>query len=293
MSKYKPVIVSKNGKENIELNRSLCQDSNTKESNQFYELLITQPMSSYHNNQPTIKKSNSNRLIKDPNFNNLVKYGDKCVEEILTHCAGKKGYESAKRDYPETVSLEMISQLAKEIVSGPVGYQAIMALKPNRQKIDETVQHAILEKYLPNWKIEKLNEGYLTIHDGEFVYKSAGKIAKSNEASAKSIDFICEKVNMKVYVFSKYAKVAGGVQDHQMKESGTFIHEVAKLLKKHPNLNIKFIDLLDGKYAESKIDHHKNLIEVNAQKLGLDVNKLKETIFVGNCEQVIDWINSL
>lgn len=277
-------IISKNGEENILRNRRLKLEANTKESNQAYLVLATQPMSKFHKNQPKIAKVfGSTRKVKDPAYNDIVDMGTKLVSVIAEYLAGDIGFENVEQDDKSTVSLENIALLASRIVNGDPLLQKFMAKKPNREKIDEKVQHAVLEKYLPNCKVEKLNEGYLTVFNGEFAFNSAGKIAKNKKAVSKSIDFVCQKSNIKIYVFSKFAKVAGGVQDHQMKESGWFLDEVEKFKTNYPDSNIKFVDLLDGAYAETHIAHHRSLVP----------KKYKNDVFVGNCEQVIDWINSL
>ena len=284
-SEFKIEVISKNGEETILHNRRLKLELNTLTSNRIYNILETQPMSKLHNNQPQIKSSNSKRLVKDPSYDEVVQMGTKLVSTISEYLAGDIGFENVEQDDKSTVTLKNIALLASRIVNENSDslFQKLMAKKPNREKIDEKVQHAVLEKYLPSWKIEKLNEGYLTVHDGEFKFNKAGKIAKSKKESAKSIDFLCQKDAYTIYVFSKFAKVAGGVQDHQMKESGWFINQVETYKKKYPDQNVKFVDLLDGAYAETHIEHHSNLVPAN----------LKNDIFVGNCEQVINWIETL
>ena len=282
-SEFKIEIISKNGEENILHNRRLKLESNTQTSNRIYKTLATQPMSKIHGNQPQIKSTKSKRSVKDSTYNEVVQMGDKLVSTIAEYLAGDIGFENVEQDDKSSVNLENIALLANRIVSGDSLFQKLMAKKPNREKIDEKVQHAVLEKYLPAWKIEKLNEGYLTVHDGEFNINKAGKIAKSKKESAKSIDFLCKKDAYTIYVFSKFAKVAGGVQDHQMKESGWFINQVETYKKKYPDQNVKFVDLLDGAYAETHIEHHRSLVPAN----------LKNDIFVGNCEEVINWIEKL
>jgi hypothetical protein len=131
------------------------------------------------------------------------------------------------------------------------------------------------------WKVENLLPGYLTLANGEWVYNSASLIAEGEKTKARSIDFRMSKEQITVMDFSKFALVAGGGQGHQIKESKYFLDEVRKYIDKH-NDEIYFADTLDGGYAEKFIDSHRELLK-----------GYEDRVFVGNTEQVVNWIETL
>ena len=273
-----------NGEKEIMRVRFLSREENRATDMDAFRTLIYQPMSSYHKNHPLIKDpKGSRRLIKDPAFEFVVDRGNKIVATICRLLSGYPGYEGVEYDDPTSVSLEMISRVAEEVVNGNLLLQLMMCREPNRQTSDEIIQYEIRKKYLgeKGWKVNNLTPGYKTLGNGDWIFNDASTIAKGEEVKARSIDFEMSKGNIIINDFSKFALVAGGGQGHQMKESKYFLSEVRKYIDKH-NDNVYFADTLDGAYAEKFIEEHRSLLK-----------GYEHRVFVGNTEQVITWALSL
>jgi len=278
------IIESMSGEKEIMRIRFLQREGNRTIDMEAFRTLILQPMSSYHKNQPVIKDpKGSKRLLKDPTFDFVVDRGNKIVANICRLLSGYPGFEGVEYDDPTSVSLEMISKVAEEVVNGNLLLQLMMCREPNRQTSDEIIQYEIRKKYLGNqgWEVNNLTPGYKTLGNGDWIFNDAATVAKGEEVKARSIDFEMSKGNIVINDFSKFALVAGGGQGHQMKESKYFLAEVRKYIDKH-NDNVYFADTLDGAYAEKFIEEHRALLK-----------GYEHRVFVGNTEQVIIWALTL
>jgi len=278
------IIESMSGEKEIMRNRFLQREGNRITDIEAFRTLISQPMSPHHKNQPVIKDpKGKNRLVKDPAFDFVVDRGNKIVANICRLLSGYPGFEGVEYDDPTSVTLEMISNIAKEVVDGNLLLQLMMCREPNRQTSDETIQYEIRKKYLEElgWEVKNLTPGYKTLGNGDWIFNDAATIAKGEEVKARSIDFEMSKGNIVINDFSKFALVAGGGQGHQMKESKYFLVEVRKYIDKHNN-NVYFADTLDGAYAEKFIEEHRALLK-----------GYEHRVFVGNTEQVVTWALSL
>lgn len=276
------VIESTNGEFNIMLNRRLARERNREADMNLFKVLIDNPMNSL-NKPTTIKhyRNGNTKEIVDSSFKEVWERGDKLTAQIIRLYQGYPGYEGANDD-ESSVSMEMISRLAKTVVEGPIELQLQLCREPNRQTSDEKVQFAIRQKYLKDWQVENLAAGHLTLHDGNWVVNSASEVAQDEYTKARSIDFRMTKGDITVMDFAKFALVAGGGQGHQIKESKYFLAEVRKYIDKHPKEKTFFVDTLDGGYAEKFIDEHKELLK-----------GYEKRAFVGNTASVIDWVNDL
>ena len=278
------IIESMSGEKEIMRNRFLQREGNRITDLEAFRVLISQPMSYHHKNQPVVKDpKGKNRLVKDPAFDFVVDRGNKIVANICRLLSGYPGFEGVEYDDPTSVSLEMISTVATEVVNGNLLLQLMMCREPNRQTSDEIIQYEIRKKYLGDqgWVVNNLTPGYKTLGNGDWIFNDAATIAKGEEVKARSIDFEMSKGNIVINDFSKFALVAGGGQGHQMKESKYFLAEVRKYIDKHDD-NVYFADTLDGAYAEKFIGEHRALL-----------NGYEHRVFVGNTEQVIIWAMSL
>jgi hypothetical protein len=278
------IIESMSGEKEIMRNRFLQREGNRIADIEAFRTLISQPMSAHHKNQPVIKDpKGKNRLVKDPAFDFVVDRGNKIVANICRLLSGYPGFEGVEYDDPTSVTLEMISNIAKEVVDGNLLLQLMMCREPNRQTSDETIQYEIRKKYLEElgWEVKNLTPGYKTLGNGDWIFNDAATVAKGEEVKARSIDFEMSKGNVVINDFSKFALVAGGGQGHQMKESKYFLAEVRKYVDKHNN-NVYFADTLDGAYAEKFIEEHRALLK-----------GYEHRVFVGNTEQVVTWALSL
>jgi hypothetical protein len=259
------IIESKNGGVEILKNRRREREENRKIDMALFSQLIKNPINKYHKPKKADKE--------------LVGRGNKITAQLVRLYQDLPEYEGAYDE--QSVTPEMISHFAKRVVEGDIAFQLQLCREPNRQSLDERVQYEIRKKYLPDWLVENLAPGYLTLQDGEWRINAAKEIASSETTKARSIDFRMTKGDIVVMDFSKFALVAGGGQGHQIKESKYFLTEVRKYIDKHDD-NIYFADTLDGNFAESQIPSHKELIKGYERR-----------IFVGNTESVIDWILSL
>ena len=278
------IIESMSGEKEIMRNRFLQREGNRITDLEAFRTLVSQPMSSHHKNQPVVKDpKGSRRLLKDPTFDFVVDRGNKVVATICRLLSGYSGFEGVEYDDPTSVTLDMISAVAKEVVDGNLLIQLMMCREPNRQTSDEIIQFEIRKKYLEvqGWTVNNLTPGYKTLGNGDWIFNDAATVARGEEVKARSIDFEMSKGSIIINDFSKFALVAGGGQGHQMKESKYFLAEVRKYIDKHDD-NVYFADTLDGAYAEKFIEEHRALLKGYERR-----------VFVGNTEQVITWALSL
>lgn len=271
------VVDSKNGANNIRLSRLATRQSNLEEDRQFWNSLVQTPCSRllpvYKNK--TLKNGSIKQII-DRAYSDVMNVGTTITQRIITRYA-----EDFNVSTELEVTRDMIKNIAAEYLTWSERAQLLVCRDPSRQSIDEEVQKATLEKYLSNAKVDKPTNGVLTLVDGDIVKKP-----KKDKVEARSIDFVITKNDTKkeFNVFAKFSLVAGSGQGHQADESRRFLQEAVKYVAKHNNSKC-FIALLDGGEAERHIPELQSLIN------NLTTND-QSRIFVGNCEQVIDWINT-
>jgi hypothetical protein len=259
------IIESMSGEKEIMLNRRISREENRKIDMDLFARLIDNPMNKF--NKP--KKADKE----------LVGRGDKITAQIVRLYQDLTEFEGAFEE--SLVTTKMISHFAKRVVDGDILLQLQLCREPNRQGLDELVQFEMRKKYLPEWEVENLVPGHLTLADGDWKYNSAAEVASSETTKARSIDFRMTKDDLVVMDFSKFAHIAGSGQKHQINESKYFLLEVKKYLDKHDD-NIYFADTLDGGFAEKFIDEHRGIIK-----------GYESRAFVGNSKQVIEWTANL
>jgi hypothetical protein len=259
------VVNGKNGAENIRLSRLATRRSNLEEDKALWKILAKTPCS---NILPIFKNKNG-RLVKDSAFRTAMSVGSTITQRIITRYADDFNVLTE-----DDVTTEMIQDLAKKYLVWPVEAQLLVCRDPSRQSIDEEVQKATLEKYLPTATVNKPTNGVLTLVSGDIVKKP-----KKDKVEARSIDFVIDN-GKEFNVFAKYSAVSGSGQSHQAEESYRFIKEAIKYTDKHRD-DKYFIALTDGAEGE------RHLAELN------ELAKDYSNIFAGNCENVIDFINSI
>jgi hypothetical protein len=258
-------VASKNGADNIRLSRLETRKSNLEEDMAVWTILSKTPCS----NLLPIYKDKNGRQVKDSSFRIAMSVGSTIAQRIITRYADDFNVVS------ETdVTTDMIKEMATEYLAWSKRAQLLVCRDPSRQSIDEEVQKATLEKYLPNATIDKPTNGVLTLVNGDIVKKP-----KKDKVEARSIDFVVNN-GKEFNVFAKYSAVSGSGQSHQVEESYRFIKEAIKYTDKH-NDGKYFIALTDGAEGE------RHLPEMNELVNGYP------NIFAGNCENVIDFINSV
>lgn len=262
---------TKNGAENVRLSKLATRQSNLTEDRSAWQTLSTTPCSKL---LPIYKdkslRSGRVKKIIDHNYDDAMSVGWTITQRIVTRYA-----DDFNVFLEEDVTANMIRELATDYLSWPERAQLLVCRDPSRQTMDEEVQKATLEKYLPTATVDKPTNGVLTLVNGDIVKKP-----KKDTVEARSIDFVVKKNGKEFNVFAKYSAVAGSGQSHQLDESKRFVKEAIKYTEKH-NDGKYFIALTDGSEGE------RHLSELN------ELATVYPNIFAGNCEQVIDWLNAL
>lgn len=185
-----------------------------------------------------------------------------------------KNYEYYGYAKPEDIDFNAAQILAKKYLDADPWLQINYCRDSTRQSIDEEVQTATLRKFLNN-SFVNITNGEEVPFNGTIISKQdAMKQLNGKQINARSIDAVGVINGHKVKIFQKYSKVSGSGQSHQTLETQHWLEEVAKIQDK----SILFVAQLDGGEAESHITELRAL--VNGHK----------NIFVGNSEQVIDWL---
>ena len=262
---------TKNGAENVRLSKLSTRQSNLTEDRSAWQTLSTTTCSKllpiYKNK---FLKSGSVKKVIDHNYDDAMAVGWTITQRIITRYA-----DDFNVFREEDVTSSMIKELATEYLTWSERAQLLVCRDPSRQTMDEEVQKATLEKYLPTATVDKPTNGVLTLVNGDIIKKP-----KKGKVEARSIDFVIDNNGKKFNVFAKYSAVAGSGQSHQLDESKRFLEEAIKYVNKH-NDGKYFIALTDGAEGE------RHLPELN------ELATEYPNIFAGNCEQVIDWINAL
>jgi hypothetical protein len=264
------IVESKNGADNIRLSKLATRQSNLTEDRIIWQTLSTTPCSKllpiYKNK--FLKSGNSKQIINH-DYDDAMSVGWTITQRIITRYADDFNVFSE-----EDVTANMIKELALEYLTWSERAQLLVCRDPSRQTMDEEVQKATLEKYLPTATVNKPTNGVLTLVNGDIIKKP-----KKDNVEARSIDFVVNNNGKEFNVFAKYSAVAGSGQSHQLDESKRFIKEAIKYTDKH-NDGKYFIALTDGAEGERHLS---------------DLNELANgypNIFAGNCESVIDFIST-
>jgi len=276
------VVDSKNGADNIRKSRQATNESNWEEDSNVW-LKIQQ-----------IDKD-SNLVSKSVNKKGEVKFtyktqtgysksgkskfkADVNISQVITTLAKKIANNNALEYgiiYEDEVEFWMILDMLEWLVIVPKKGQKFFCRNASRQSVDEDAQIQTLEKYTKQEVIKPAN-GEFTVANGDMLNKKKIKDKKF----ARSVDCIIPAVN--AYGFLKYSGPVGSVTSvHQVEESKSFIEECKKYCAKHKD-DKKFFVQVDGGAGE---DHIPEMQEA--------VGKYSDRIFVGNTEQVIDWVLSL
>jgi hypothetical protein len=261
---------TRNGAENIRLSKLATRQSNLTEDRSAWQTLSVTPCSKL---LPIYKDKflRSGRVTKviDHDYDDAMGVGWTITQRIVTRYA-----DDFNVLLEEDVTTLMIKEMATEYLAWPERAQLLVCRDPSRQTMDEEVQKATLEKYLPTATVNKPTNGVLTLVNGDIIKKP-----KKDNVEARSIDFVVNNNGNEFNVFAKYSAVAGSGQSHQLDESKRFIKEAIKYIDKH-NDKKYFIALTDGAEGE------RHLSELNELANGYPA------IFAGNCESVIDFISA-
>jgi hypothetical protein len=187
-----------------------------------------------------------------------------------------KNYEYYGFINKDQIDFAAIQRLAKAYLECDEWLQINYCRDSTRQSLDETVQTSTLNKYV-NGIFINIPNGQEVPFNGKLVSKKQAVGLNGKQIKARSVDAIGEVSNRKIKIFQKYSRVSGSGQSHQTLETQNWIEECSKIKDK----SIMFVAQLDGGEAESHIDTLRKLFSEH------------KNIFIGNSEQIIDWLNSI
>ena len=221
--------------------------------------------------------TNMSNLEEDKkNWQKVIK-GDQSNTVIPTlRSRLEKNYEYYGFNSKNEIDFKAIQRLATAYIEADVWLQINYCRDSTRQSIDESVQTATLNKYV-NDSFENIANGKEVPFNGKLVSKKEAVGLNGKQVKSRSVDAIGIVGDRKVKIFQKYSRVAGSGQSHQTLETQNWLEECTKITDK----TILFVAQLDGGEAESHI--------AELQKLFID----NTNIFIGNSEQVIDWLNTI
>lgn len=224
------------------------------------------------------RKTNISNLEEDKkDWKKIVDDGDKTNQIIPTLLSRlEKNYEYYGFEKPGDIEFKDIQQLAKKYIEADPWLQINYCRDSTRQSIDESVQAATLKKFV-NDSFQTIPNGKEVLYEGTIVSKKEAAKLSGKIIKARSIDCIGIVGTYNAKGFLKYSKVSGSGQLQQRIETQNWLEECLKIT----GTNILFFAQLDGEEAESHIDELRKIVENH------------KNIFVGNTEQVIDWLNSV
>jgi hypothetical protein len=188
----------------------------------------------------------------------------------------EKNYEYYGFGSKDQIDFAAVQRLAQAYLNADPWLQINYCRDSTRQSIDEGVQTATLKKYI-NDSFENIANGTQVPFNGKLVSKKQATGLNGKQIKSRSVDAVGHVNGRDIKLFQKYSKVSGSGQSHQTLETQNWLEECAKIQDK----SIIFIAQLDGGEAESHIPELKKLVDSS------------DNIFVGNSEQIIDWLNSL
>lgn len=197
----------------------------------------------------------------------------KIVPTIISRL--EKNYEYYGFKNKDEIDFSAVQRLAKAYLNADAWLQINYCRDSTRQSIDESVQTATLNKFINN-SFTNIANGKEVPFDGKIVSKKEAIGLNGKQIKARSVDAVGIINGKQVKLFQKYSKVAGSGQSHQTLETQNWLEECSKI----KDSNILFVAQLDGGEAESHIPELRRLV------LQYD------NMFVGNTEQVIDWLNT-
>lgn len=187
----------------------------------------------------------------------------------------EKNFEYYGFSSKEEISFSDIQALASDYLTASPRLQINFCRDSTRQSIDEIVQTATLKRYV-NDSFENIANGKEVPFKGKLVSKKEASGLNGKQVKARSVDATGMVGKYHVKVFQKYSKVSGSGQSHQALETQNWLEE-CKLIE---SSDILFVAQLDGDEAESHIPALRDIVKSNTN------------MFVGNTEQVINWLNS-
>lgn len=220
--------------------------------------------------------SNVSNLREDAREWQKIVDGDQDNDVVPTIISRlEKNHEYYGFKNKEDIDFKAVQKLAQKYLDADPWLQINYCRDSTRQSIDEAVQTATLKKYV-NDSFTGIPNGKEVPFNGQIVSKKEAVGLNGKQIKSRSVDAVGTVGKYDVKIFQKYSKAAGSGQTHQTIETQNWLEEVAKI----DNDSLLFVAQLDGEEAERHISD-----------LASQVNTY-DNIFVGNSEQVIDWLNT-
>ncbi|NCG01407.1 MAG: hypothetical protein GWP25_06400 [Euryarchaeota archaeon] len=181
---------------------------------------------------------------------------------------------------PTEISWKEIKKMAKLYLSADPWLQITFCKDSTRQGVDEKVQREMLQQRVSRGVFVKERQG-IYVYQGD-IYNSKRELQTATSSAnidRKDIDTSGVINKKSIKIFQKYAKVGGGHQDNVFTETLHFVKDSEQYVHKHKD-DIVFVAQIDGAWLEEQIP--RLIDEINSER-----------VFVGNSEQVIDWLNQI
>jgi hypothetical protein len=264
------VLEGRNGTRSILASRQKTNQSNLEEDMAVWQMIANNNLvveKTYNKKQEIVWKCKDTQLTTQKR--NVVADRMNTIFSRIVKNAQYRGFNTE-----EDIQISDISRMAQTYLDADPWLQIDYCRDATRQSLDEEVQTKLLDTFVG--KFSNITNGKEVPYKGRIVSKKEAKELNGKQIKARSIDAIGKVGNFDVKVFQKTAQVSGSGQSHQTLEAQNWIDEV-KLIK---DPTLLFVVQMDGPEAETHIEALTTLISTF------------DNIFVGNSEQVIDWLNS-
>lgn len=240
------------------------------------KVIIVESKNGADNIDKSRQATNMSNLDEDKKGWTKIVNGDKKHKIVATiRSRLEKNYEYYGFKKKEDIDFQAVQRMARAYLEADQWLQINYCRDSTRQSIDESVQTATLRKYV-NDSFENIPNGKEVPFNGRIVSKKEAVGLNGKQIKSRSIDAVGSIDQCPIKIFQKYSKVSGSGQAHQTLETQNWLEECSKINDK----SILFVAQLDGGEAEKHITSLSELIQDHPN------------IFVGNSEQVIDWLNS-
>jgi hypothetical protein len=279
------------GSEKIRVGRLYQNEKNLSEDKEAWEIISK---FNENQNQSLIElfedkkgKLKIKTYLYKSNFLNITKEKNKRIQQVANSIIAKIFRMNAlhyKLSKENDIKLWMIAEMASFFLKIPKEIQIHFCRNATRQTFDQKKQIEMIEEGIKvNFYTKYLKSGEKTVSNG-VITNDLKNIPK--DQTSRSIDIeIHSKDELKgitAYGFLKYSNPIGSLTTSlQPGESYSFINESKKYCNKNNDKSFFFIQV-DGEAGEKEIN------EMNKH-----IDKYKNRIFVGNTEDVINWLNSL
>ena len=287
------VIKKMNGARSIDRTRQKSNESNLIDGKRCWDEIINMDEGRFPKYTDVIFTKEKIKLNKDGKDGKLTEdkiiteknyldYLRKQIKETIPSRI-EKNFIHYGLDDPSKISWKEIKDMAKHYRDAHEWLQINFCRDSTRQSVEEKVQRKMLNQYVKTNTFSKENKG-LYVYKGNF-YDSKKKLIKatgSENVDRKDIDTCGVLKGREIKIFQKYAKVKGGHQDNVYIEALNFVKDSQEYVNKHKNKYI-FVAQLDGVYIEKR---RKELMKEIS-------TKNRDRVFVGNSEQVINWLKKI